>query len=238
MIHEDILYIVMPAYNEGKNIEPVVRAWHRMLATADPRSMLVVADSGSTDDTHDVLMRLSGELGSINIISDTAKEHGPKVIALYKYAIASGAQYIFQTDSDGQTNTEDFLPFWKERVKYNAIIGYRRKRGDGISRQIIEHIVCILLKLYFGIAVPDANAPFRLMKSSELNRYIGRLPDDYNIPNIMLTAFFAHESDKAIFKEISFTERLNGHSSVNLRRIIRIGAGALKGFTGFKKYFV
>lgn len=34
--------------------------------------------------------------------------HGPKHIALYDYAIRKGADYIFQTDSDGQTSPDEF----------------------------------------------------------------------------------------------------------------------------------
>ena len=50
----DKLYIVMPAYNEEENIESVVREWYSVLIGDDSR--LIVADSGSTDGTHDILV--------------------------------------------------------------------------------------------------------------------------------------------------------------------------------------
>ena len=59
---DDILYIVMPAYNEEANIESVVRSWYPNLEGKDARSRLVIADSGSTDGTHAVLRRLQEEL--------------------------------------------------------------------------------------------------------------------------------------------------------------------------------
>lgn len=43
--------------------------------------------------------------------------------------------------------------------------------------------------LIFGIRIPDANAPFRLMKSDLVEKYIIRFCDDYNLPNVMLTTF-------------------------------------------------
>ena len=38
----------------------------------------------------------------------------------------NGADYIFQTDSDGQTLPEEFEPFWKRRQKYDMVIGWRK----------------------------------------------------------------------------------------------------------------
>ena len=126
---------------------------------------MVVADSGSSNATHDILIRLQKDYPKLEILSSTGKQHGPKVIALYDFAIKQGADYIFQTDSDGQTNPDEFEAFWKLRKRYNGIFGHRSVCGDGRSRAFIERVVCFLLKLYFGVSVPDANAPFRLMKA-------------------------------------------------------------------------
>ena len=69
---------------------------------------MVVADSGSSNATHDILIRLQKDYPKLEILSSTGKQHGPKVIALYDFAIKQGADYIFQTDSDGQTNPDEF----------------------------------------------------------------------------------------------------------------------------------
>lgn len=163
----ETLYIVMPAYNEEENIRNTVQLWYQIFREGG-ESRLVIADSGSTDSTHSILKDMCREYSKLVVLSDTGKQHGPKVIALYKYAITHGADYIFQTDSDGQTNPGEFESFWKMRNKYDVILGYRQVRGDGKSRAFVERVVCILLRLYFGINVPDANAPFRLMKASVL----------------------------------------------------------------------
>lgn len=44
----DSLYVVMPAYNEEKNIEKVVKQWYAVLEGKAENSKLVIADSGST----------------------------------------------------------------------------------------------------------------------------------------------------------------------------------------------
>ena len=85
----DNLYIVMPAYNEEPNIESVVRNWYKVLNVASADSKMIVASSGSTDKTYEILLNLKNELPQLIILSDTLKQHGPKLIALYKYAVCS-----------------------------------------------------------------------------------------------------------------------------------------------------
>jgi glycosyltransferase involved in cell wall biosynthesis len=231
----DSLYVVMPAYNEEENIEAVVRSWYAVLDAATPDSRLVVADSGSTDETHAILTGLQAELPCLEILSDTGSKHGPKVIALYDYAIQSGADFIFQTDSDGQTDPNEFAGFWKRRNEQDAILGYRPSRGDGRSRAFVENVVCFLLKLYFGVDVPDANAPFRLMRAQVVKKYLYRLQPDYNLPNIMLTTWFVHYQERVLFRKISFKPRQGGVNSMNVSKIMKIGWKSLSDFGRFKK---
>lgn len=231
----ETLYIVMPAYNEEENIKDTVKSWYPLLAGKGEKSKLVIADSGSTDATHKILKSMKQEYPSIEVLSDTGKQHGPKVIALYKYAILHRADYIFQTDSDGQTDPDEFEAFWKMRNKYDAILGWRQVRGDGKSRAIVERVVCILLRLYYGVKVPDANAPFRLMKANIVEKYIDRFLADYNLPNIMITTFFVHYHEKVTFMPITFKQRQGGTNSINIAKIIKIGWKALGDFAKFKK---
>ena len=225
----------MPCYNEQENIENVVRNWIPLLDGKSDSSRLLVADSGSTDSTNSILKKLQSEFCQLEILSDTQKQHGPKVIALYKKAIENNADYIFQTDSDGQTNPAQFNSFWEMRNQYDAIIGHRKIRGDGKSRAFVEKVVCFLLKIYFGVKVPDANAPFRLMKSSLVAKYISRFDSNYNLPNIMLTTWFSFYKENITFKTITFNPRQGGKNSINIRKIFKIGVKALFDFKEFKK---
>lgn len=231
----DTLYIVMPAYNEEEGIEAVVRDWYRVLEGKGAGSRLVVADAGSTDRTHEILRQLCDELPQLEILTGTEKQHGPKLIALYHYAIGQGADYIFQTDSDGQTDPDEFEGFWKKRRIYDALIGYRPDRRDGRERKFVENMVCFLLWIYFGVKVPDANAPFRLMEAGLVARYIDRLPEDYNIPNIMLTAYFAANRENIAFRRIKFLPRQSGENSINMKKIVKTGMRSLRDFRHFRR---
>lgn len=206
----DKLYIVMPAYNEQANIEQVVLSWYRILDGKHPASKIVVADSGSEDETHNILSGIKESHPQLEVLSSTGKQHGPKVIALYDYAVRRGANYIFQTDSDGQTMPEEFERFWELRKSRDAVIGYRTVRGDGKWRALVEKVVCLLVRVIFGVSVPDANAPYRLMRTELLSKYLGRIPHDYNLPNIMLTTYFKYYNENIEFLEITFKKRQGG----------------------------
>lgn len=230
------LYIVMPAYNEEENIKEVVASWYEVLSMASEDSKLVVADFGSKDATHEILMDMK-EHGypKIEVLETKYKEHGPKCLALYQYAIARGADYVFQTDSDGQTNPKEFKDFWDKRTTFDIQIGNRTVRGDGKGRAFIEGVVVLLLKIFFGVKVPDANAPFRLMKANVLEKYLERMPEDYYLPNVMLTMYFAYYKENIHFQKISFAPRLKGENSIDYVSITKIGMRAIKEFYQFRK---
>lgn len=232
----ETLYIVMPAYNEEDNIRTVIEQWYPIIEDKSEDSRVVVADSGSKDRTHEILLELRNtDYPKLEIMSDTNQFHGPKVIALYDYAIKNKADYIFQTDSDGQTNPDEFEAFWNEREKYNGIFGNRSVREDGKDRAFVEQVVCILLNHYFKVKIPDANAPFRLMKTEIVAKYLYKMPTEYNLPNIMMTTFFSYYKESVLFKEISFKPRQGGENSIDIKKIIKIGLDALGDFRKFKR---
>lgn len=230
------LFIVMPAYNEEDNIEKVLSDWYPKLVLGSENSRVVIADSGSQDRTHEILVSMKNNgYTKLEILSETNQYHGPKLIALYDFAIKHGADYIFQTDSDGQTNPDEFDEFWNIKEQFDGIFGNRTSRGDGKDRALVEKVVCLLLRVYFGIKVPDANAPFRLMKAAVLKKYLYRMPNEYNLPNIIITTFFVKYKENYVFKEISFKPRQAGKNFINIRRIINIGWNALGDFARFKR---
>ena len=217
------LYVVMPVYNEAACIERVVKQWYPVLASGNGDSRMVVADGGSNDRTLSILYSLQKEFPKLVILSKPDTDHGTKVILLYRYAIANGADWIFQTDSDGQTLPEEFPSFWAIRHDFDAILGNRKKRGDGYGRKMVEDVLRVFLKLYFGVMVPDANAPFRLMRSGAVSKYLGAMPDDFNLPNAVLSACFSRYRERVTYREITFQPRQGGKNHMNLKKIFKIG---------------
>lgn len=234
----DVLYIVAPAYNESDNIEQFVVDWYPVIERhdGDGKSRLVVVNDGSKDDTYEKLIGLAKDRPLLQPLTKPNGGHGPALIFGYKYAIQNGADFIFQTDSDGQTNPDEFDAFWDDRGRYDAIIGKRTNREDGAGRKFVERTLCRILHSIFGVSVPDSNAPFRLMRADFVAKYLKKLPSDYNLPNVMLTVYFSHFHDRLTFREITFRPRQGGTNSINPKKIIKIGWNALGDFRELQRH--
>lgn len=229
---EKIIYIVMPAYNEAENIKKTIDAWYPIVERhlGNGKSRLVIINDGSKDDTYSIMEDYAKSHPLFQPLTKPNGGHGSTVLFGYRYAIENGADYVFQTDSDGQTNPDEFEEFWESMKQNDAVIGNRVVRGDGKDRKFVENTVCFLLKLIFGVKVKDANAPFRLMKRELLKKYIDKLPNNFNLPNIMFTTYFVYFKENVAFKEITFNPRQAGTNSINIKRIIKIGWNAMFDF--------
>lgn len=233
----DCLYIVVPAYNESENIKNLVDDWYPVVERHDGkgRSRLVVINDGSKDNTYEILEELAKERPLLHPLTKPNGGHGSTVLYGYRYALQQGADYIFQTDSDGQTNPDEFEAFWSERKNYDAVFGNRTVRGDGNDRAFVEKTLCRILKHYFGVTIPDSNAPFRLMTAAYLREYLPKMPEDYNLPNVMLTTFGIYYHRKVRFIPITFKPRQGGTNSINVKKITKIGWQALKDFKAIRR---
>jgi glycosyltransferase involved in cell wall biosynthesis len=231
----DKLFMIMPAYNEEANIHKVATEWHAILAKTGSESKLVIIDDGSKDSTYKILQELTNELKQLIPITKQNSGHGSTILYGYNYALEQGADYIFQTDSDGQTNPDEFWQFWEQRERYSAHIGCRYNRQDGFSRKIVMYVLDFILFLIFHVKVPDANMPYRLMNAEILRKYIPKVPPDFFLVNTILTAFFVKFKENIRFIPVSFAPRQGGVNSINLKRIIRIGLNAVREFRRINK---
>ena len=237
LIIMDSLYVIIPAYNEEENIEQCVNDWYPIIEkhNGDGESRMVIIDDGSKDSTFSAMKKLSETRPLFVPLTKENGGHGSTVLYGYRYAIEHGADFILQTDSDGQTDPAEFEQFWEKRNEKDAILGNRVVRGDGKDRKFVENTVCLLLRIIFGVKVEDANAPFRLMRTALVSKYIDLLPRDFNIPNIMFTTYFVRYKEKVEFIPITFKPRQGGTNSINIKKIVRIGMRAVKDFYRLRK---
>jgi glycosyltransferase involved in cell wall biosynthesis len=226
----DTLYIVMPAYNERDNIDAVVAQWHPVVEKTGGGSRLLVVNDGSRDDTFVKLQALRTLYSRLVPVDRPNSGHGATCIFAYHMAIGAGADYVFQTDSDGQTDPGEFWHFWEQRGEYDFIIGLRAGRQDGFSRKIVTLVLRLLVRIAFGVPVPDANTPFRLMHASRLQTVLEVVPTDVFLSNAIISAIAVKWRERCKWCPITFKPRQGGKNFVNLRRIFKIGWRAVRDF--------
>ena len=229
------LYIVIPAYNEQDNIEDVVKDWYPVVEKCGADSRLVIIDDGSKDATYEKMQELAKNRPQFTPLHKENGGHGATILFGYRYAIEQGADYIFQTDSDGQTLPAEFDEFWNQREKYDMVIGHRKGRQDGFSRVVVTKVLKAVCLLCFHVSVQDANTPFRLMKAESLKKEIGLIPKDYNLSNVVVSVLFIKKGYRVKYLPITFRPRQGGVNSINLKKIAKIGQKAVKDFIQINK---
>jgi len=229
------LFAIIPAYNEHHTVKQVAREWHKVIEEISPESRLVIIDDGSKDDTYKILCELKKELPQLEPITKPNGGHGATILFGYKYALSNGAEFIFQTDSDGQTLPEEFNEFWRQRNNFDVLIGHRKNRQDGISRVFVTKVLKLVLYCTFHVSITDANTPYRLMKREILQKYIYKIPADYNLTNVLLSVLFTKGKEKIKYIPITFKPRQGGENSINLVKISKIGIQAVKDFKVFRR---
>lgn len=232
------LYIVMPAYNEADNIEEVVSQWYPVaerIVREGSDCRIVVANDGSKDSTYEILLKLQDNHNLLIPIDKPNSGHGATILFLYHYAIDHGADYIFQTDSDGQTLPNEFWQMWNNRDKYDFQIGVRGRRQDGVRRILVTKTLRLVVRVLFHVWVKDANTPFRLMRSNMLKPILDIIPQGYNLANVAVSAIAVKWNYKIGWYPISFRPRQGGVNSINMKSIYKIGVNALRDFKAINR---
>ena len=205
------LSIVMPAYNEEEAIAEVVSAWVNELDALGIDYELRVYDDGSTDKTAAVLRDLATRLPRVVATSQTNRGHGPTILRGYREA---RGEWVFQTDSDGETPATAFRELWVRRDQYDFLLGHREGRRSPLTRRIVSSASRLAVRVLFGTAIRDVNSPYRLMRRTWLQAVLPGLPRDAFAPNVILTGLAARGRLRVDEHPVPYRARRTGMGSL------------------------
>jgi len=154
--------LVLPAYNEAENIEPLVaEATPALKASADDYEIIVV-DDGSADGTAEVTRRVMEVYPAVRLVEhEVNKGFGAAVFTGFTSATKD---WIFYTDADRQfvlSELERFVPYMDQA---DLIAGYRAPRRDPFLRVFYGKGWSALCTLMFGYTVRDVDCGFKLFR--------------------------------------------------------------------------
>ena len=214
------LSVVLPAYNEAKNIEGTVSEAISYLREKFEQFEIIVVNDGSVDGTREVVERLSLSNPKIVLVNHP-------VNLGYGSALRSGFErasldYIFFMDSDGQFKISDvdrLIPFIEN---YDVIVGYRGKRADSFIRSLNTRIYHLYIRFLFGLKVRDIDCAFKLFPKSAYDA-IKPIKSD----GALFSAEFLIKLTKKGFRlrEVPvrhFPRRFGKQTGANLRVILRM----------------
>ena len=143
------LSIVVPAFNEGANITPVVREIVDTIAAnpwVGPYEVVLVND-GSRDDTGAVMDRLAQELPQLHVWHhDTNRGFGA---ALRTGFTRSRGRVVGFITADGEIGVDQALRLYQEMGDHDLLLS-GRERTVGADRKILTWGVDLMVRLLLG----------------------------------------------------------------------------------------
>lgn len=207
------LSLVMPFYNEEKNVKKVLENTIRVLKKNKVDFEILAVNNGSRDNTQFIILELIKKNKKIRLI-EIKKNKG------YGFGIISGLKFskcniVGFMDGDGQISAESMFQCYKvlkENPRYQVSKTYRTKREDGLKRDFLSVGFNFLLSTLFGINSKDINSCPKLMRR-ECYKCINPVSYDWFIDaEILIKA----KKFKYQVKEIPavFSKRKKGNSNV------------------------
>lgn len=164
------LSIVVPARNEAEALptllDEIAQAFRPLVGRSpddghrlDGFEILLV-DDASTDETAEVLPRLSiryPELRSIRMASNV----GQSAAIVAGFREAKGA-YVATLDADLQNDPGDLARFWDLLPGFDAVLGWRRKREDVWTKRQISRWANRVRNAVLGQSIRDTGCSVRI----------------------------------------------------------------------------
>ena len=202
--------VTIPVFNEAAVIEKVVNDCHNEILAKIHDSELIIVNDGSTDATSMILERLRLKFGQLKIINlEKNSGHGKALRIAFDQASKA---LIFHVDGDNQFSIKEFWQLYQHIEGNDIVTGYRNHRYDTLHRKIVSLILEWVNAVLFGVQFRDANAPFKLIRSSVLKEIMRDVPYDYSPTAIILLILAQLKGHRITEVPVTHFERKTGKS--------------------------
>jgi len=208
---EPKIAIVVPAYNEEKNLKKLIEDLRTLRSS---RFDVIIVNDCSTDGTFE----LASRLGCVVLDLPINLGIGGAVQTGIKYALENGYDLAVQVDGDGQHPPAEIPKLIKaiNETQSDVVIGSRFIVGEGyrstFPRRLGIRYFQVLLKLLTGQNITDATSGFRLLNKKAMALAAEYYPDEYPEPETALS-FLLHGL-KIAETPVIMKPRAGGESSI------------------------
>lgn len=218
------VYLIVPTYNEGKNIVNLVNNILKTPATIH----VVIVDDNSPDGTGRIADDLSKTYQNVQVIHRPGKLGlGTAYISGFRKALAEGADRIITMDADFSHDPAYIPDLLGLADRFDVSIGSRYVPGGGTrnwswKRRFISWGANTFARTMLGLKANDCTAGFRCYRREvllgiDLERFIS---DGYSFLIEML--FKCQQRGHSIGEApIVFVNRTLGHSKISRREIYK-----------------
>ena len=176
-----VLDIVIPVYNEERDLPGSVRRLHHFLATEVPyAARITVADNASTDGTLAAARQLARELPDVDVIHLDAKGRGG---ALHEAWMSSTATVVAYMDVDLSTDLTALMPLVAPLISGHSdvAIGSRLSASSrvvrGPKREFVSRSYNLILRGVLGARFSDAQCGFKALRADVAQQLLPLVAD-------------------------------------------------------------
>jgi glycosyltransferase involved in cell wall biosynthesis len=203
--------VIIPAYNEEKNIKHVVED---IVNNSQGFDYVVINDS-STDDTKSVCVKNGYNFVNLPVNLGI----GGAVQTGYLYAYANNYDIVVQFDGDGQHDARYLNNMFEymNSNKLDMLIGSRFIKNEGFQSSFARRIgivyFSILIRKLTGATITDPTSGYRMINRDLIKLFCQYYPKDYPEPESVVTVL----RNNYLVGEmpVIMKERENGKSSIN-----------------------
>ncbi|MGN1363135.1 MAG: glycosyltransferase family 2 protein [Methanobrevibacter sp.] len=178
MLDTEGVYLVVPAYNEEKHVETVLRDISKL------GYCIILVNDGSKDNTLNIARNVQKDYpNQIYIVSHVINRGlGAALKTGMTDALKHDAKYIITFDADGQHAFEDIPKVLKplQEKKVDAVIGSRIFGDMPTTKRFANNVMNILTHIFYGIKVKDSQSGLRAF-SSEAAKKIDVVSAGYGV---------------------------------------------------------
>ncbi|MFN8558802.1 MAG: glycosyltransferase family 2 protein [Dehalococcoidia bacterium] len=163
-----------PCYNDAGSIATMVERVAGCLRVITSDFEVIVVDDGSSDDSVAILEAMAVRAPFLRIVRHPRNRgYGAALRSGFE---ASGKDFVFYTDGDGQYDPEE-LPVLVRAMRdgIGLVNGYKIRRSDPAHRVVIGRAYQLVARRLFEIQLRDVDCDFRLIR----NEYLRRISLDF-----------------------------------------------------------
>lgn len=216
---KNTLAIVIPVYNEEKNIEKVIQDWLNILRPLQIKFKICIYADGPTDNTLAILENIKTNNPELRITHKKNSGHGPTILRGYLDNLDSA--WIFQADSDNEISVSHFPELWQVKDNFDLVIGIRQERKSPMVRKIISLISRLMIRSLYGKGISDTNIPYRLMRTSFFKSLIPIIPQNSFAPNVLISGMAVLKEAKFCSIPVHYNNRQFGPSSLSSLKLFK-----------------
>lgn len=218
------LSIVVPAYNEQKNLPRTIRELFSALDEASITCELIIVDDNSTDGTAEAVRSLMAERSEIRLLERTPPRGFGRAVREGLAAATGDVAVVVMADSSDDPS--DVVAYYRKICEgYDCVFGSRFIRGSRVTdyprgKLIVNRIVNKIVQWMFRCPFNDLTNAFKAYRT-DVVRELGTLQScHFNITLELALGMLVRRCRIAQIP-ISWTGRSWGASNLRLREMGR-----------------